>query len=235
MAKSRQEYVKNFEVHSTILPSTWMVARLDGNSFTKFCETHGFVKPNDIRALSLMNEAAIYVCKQLPDIVVAYGQSDEYSFIFSKKSNVYGRRIEKILSIVISMFTSAYVYNWNRFFDIPLQHPPVFDGRIVCYPNDEIMMDYMRWRQADCHVNNLYNTIFWAIVHSGKTTTEAHEQLKGSTSAVKNERLFTEFGINYNNEPEIFRKGTALIKPLYEPTHEDVFKEEFYRNHGIIE
>lgn len=30
------------------------------------------------------------------------------------------------------------------------------------------------------HINNLYNTTFWAIVHSGKTETEAEEQLRVS-------------------------------------------------------
>ena len=26
--------------------------------------------------------------------------------------------------------------------------------------------DYMRWRQVDCHINNLFNTTFWALVQS---------------------------------------------------------------------
>lgn len=28
------------------------------------------------------------------------------------------------------------------------------------------------------HINNLYNTTFWAIVHSGKTETQAEEELR---------------------------------------------------------
>ena len=38
------------------------------------------------------------------------------------------------------------------------------------------------------------------------------ERLKGTLSKDKNEILFSEFGINYNNEPEQFRKGTTLVK-----------------------
>lgn len=34
MAKSQYEYVKNFEVHSSVLPSTYIVVRLDGRGFT---------------------------------------------------------------------------------------------------------------------------------------------------------------------------------------------------------
>lgn len=27
--------------------------------------------------------------------------------------------------------------------------------------------DYFGWRQADCHINNLYNTCFWSLVAAG--------------------------------------------------------------------
>lgn len=34
---------------------------------------------------------------------------------------------------------------------------------------------------------------------------------QGTLAADKNEILFSEFNINYNNEPMMFRKGTVLI------------------------
>lgn len=39
-----------------------MVVRVDGRAFTKFCLLHEFEKPNDLRAISLMNRAAEFVC-----------------------------------------------------------------------------------------------------------------------------------------------------------------------------
>lgn len=36
----------------------------------------------------------------------------------------------------------------------------------------------------------------------------------GTLASHKNEILFQEFGINYNNEPAMFRKGTVLIRKL---------------------
>jgi hypothetical protein len=39
-----------------------------------------FEKPNDKRALDLMNEAAAAVMNELPDLVLAYGLSDEYRY-----------------------------------------------------------------------------------------------------------------------------------------------------------
>ena len=35
--------------------------------------------------------------------------------------------------------------------------------------------------------------------------------LQGTLAADKNEILFSEFNINYNNEPLMYRKGTVLI------------------------
>lgn len=46
--------------------------------FHRFSEMHGFKKPNDARALNLMNFCAAAVLKEFPDIIFAYGVSDEY-------------------------------------------------------------------------------------------------------------------------------------------------------------
>jgi len=126
---------------------------------------------------------------------------------------------------------------------MPLKYPPSFDGRAVIYPNERTLTDYLRWRQVDCHVNNLYNTAFYALTgeytryveksngwdvflgfnndFEGPNATnppqttdktfynhqEATQKLSGSSSGDKNEILFTDYGVNYNNELEQFRKG----------------------------
>lgn len=44
----------------------------------RFSDKYGFEKPNDRRGIDLMNAAAKAVLKELPDVVIAYGISDEY-------------------------------------------------------------------------------------------------------------------------------------------------------------
>lgn len=44
----------------------------------RFTKRLDFAKPNDRRAIDLMNAAAREVVRQFVDIVVAYGQSDEF-------------------------------------------------------------------------------------------------------------------------------------------------------------
>ncbi|KAI8375981.1 tRNA-histidine guanylyltransferase 1 [Radiomyces spectabilis] len=213
MANSKFEYVRRFETDDSLLPNTWLAVRIDGRGFHRFSQTHDFAKPNDRRAIDLMNRCAIEVMKDVKDIILAYGQSDEYSFILPKECNLYSRRASKIASTVVSLFASNYVMHWHEYFgDQRLQYAPCFDSRVVCYPSDKNMRDYLSWRQADCHINNLYNTTFWAIVHSGKTETEAEEMLRGTFSKDKHEMLFTNYGINYNNLDPIYKKGSVIVR-----------------------
>ena len=44
----------------------------------RFSDVHEFEKPNDLRALELMDHAARSVMEEYPDIVLAFGESDEY-------------------------------------------------------------------------------------------------------------------------------------------------------------
>ncbi|CAN0330702.1 unnamed protein product [Ectocarpus sp. 6 AP-2014] len=213
MANSRFQYVKKFELSDALLPDTYLVARLDGHRFTKFTAEHGFTKPNDERGLLLMAECARQVMSEWSDLVMAFGQSDEFSFLLPASSPLYGRRSAKLSTSFVSLFSSSFVFFWPKHFpDTPLLYPPNFDARIVSYPSAQHVRDYFSWRQADCHINNLYNTCFWALVADGVSKQDAQVALKGTTSGDKNELLFSRFNTNYNEIPQRFRKGTTLFR-----------------------
>ncbi|KAI4232482.1 MAG: hypothetical protein L6R40_007379 [Gallowayella cf. fulva] len=61
-------------------------------SSQSFSAKYKFEKPNDRRALDLMNAAAAALLREIPDIVIAYGISDEYSFVFDRSSDLFDRR-----------------------------------------------------------------------------------------------------------------------------------------------
>ncbi|XP_059473605.1 probable tRNA(His) guanylyltransferase [Neocloeon triangulifer] len=251
MANSKFEYVRNFEADDRCLPNTWIVVRIDGRGFHKFSEKHEFVKPNDKRSLDLMSKAASRVMTEFKEICLAYGQSDEFSFVFKRDTDLHKRRASKLMTCVSSLFSSAYVFHWPQFFDIPLKYPPSFDGRVVLYPTTQNLRDYLSWRQADCHINNLFNTVFWALVlKGGLTNSEAEQRLSGTFSSDKNEILFSEFGINYNNEPQLFRKGSVLIRCKQKKgeeveegrinkeiviLNEDIINDSFWIKHSILD
>ena len=215
MSNSKFEYVKSFENKNDLLKNTYIVIRIDGKGFTKFTDAHGYKKPNEIKGIKVMALAGLSVMESFPEMFLGYGQSDEFSFAFKKNARLYNRRHEKILTNVVSQFTSAFVYYWPKIFvnGPELKYPPCFDGRVVLYPSFENLKDYFSWRYVDCHINDLYNTTFWALVQEGKMNKdEAHKKLKGTLSNDKNEILFSQFNINYNNQPEVYKKGTLLIR-----------------------
>jgi hypothetical protein len=53
MANSKYEYVKQFELNNVLLPSTFIVVRIDGKGFHKFTEHYQFTKPNDKNVIIL--------------------------------------------------------------------------------------------------------------------------------------------------------------------------------------
>jgi tRNA(His) guanylyltransferase len=216
--------------------------RIDGRGFHKLSNHYGFAKPNDQRALDLMNAAAVHVVRSISDLCFAYGVSDEFSFVFDRNTVMFDRRKDKLVSTVVSTFTSAYTFLWSKYFtplpvtsssadhsnghqsidsaslSLDLEHLPTFDGRAVVYPTTANLRDYLSWRQVDCHINNLYNTTFWTLVQQGGLTQpDAEQHLKGTVSGDKNEILFSQFGVNYNKEPEMFRKGSCIFRE-YEST-----------------
>nr|XP_053632195.1 uncharacterized protein LOC128688381 [Cherax quadricarinatus]XP_053632197.1 uncharacterized protein LOC128688381 [Cherax quadricarinatus] len=212
-ANAKTSYLKAFEKKIALLPHTWIVVRIDGKGFHKFSERHKFAKPNDDRSIELMNKAALKVMQHFPDVVLSYGQSDEYSFVINRYSKME-RHGNKIMSSIVSLFAAMYVYNWNNVFEnVTLEYSPAFDARVVLYPNNSCLRDYLSWRQADCHINNMYNTCFWMLVQSGNySRREAEEKLRGTVSKDKRAILLNEFKRDYDAEDALYRKGTILFR-----------------------
>lgn len=210
----KTNYLKDFEKKIKLLPHTWIVVRIDGKGFHKFSEKHNFMKPNDLRSISLMNYAAQAVMKEYPDIVLSYGQSDEYTFVIDRYSKMMALNGNKIMSCIVSLFAATYVHQWvNLFKDTQLLYPPAFDARAILYPNNSCLRDCLSWRQADCHINNMYNLCFWTLIQKGNLTPrEAEKRLSGTFSKDKRHILLSEFNCDYDQEDAIYRKGTVMYR-----------------------
>lgn len=247
LVNSKFNYLKDMETKTNLLPHCWIIVRIDGKGFHKFSEKHNFKKPNDFRSIELMNISAKAVMMVYPDIVLSYGQSDEYSFVIDRYSKMLERHDYKIMSNIVSIFASTYTYSWSKLFpDQSLQYSPAFDGRTVLYPNNSCLRDYLSWRQADCHINNMYNTIFWTLVQKGNCSRqEAEERLRGTFSKDKRS-LLLKYNCEYDDEPEILRKGTTIFRTNNSTSnthtltesinvcHNDIIGEEFWKERPWI-
>jgi len=90
----------------------------------------------------------------------------------------------------------------------------------VVYPSESCLRDYLSWRQADCHINCQYNTVFWALVQrGGLSRSAAQARLAGTKTADKNELLFAEFGVNYAQLPPLHRRGSVLRRARVAEPH----------------
>lgn len=43
------------------------------------------------------------------------------------------------------------------------------------------------------------------------------DQIQGTLAADKNEIMFSRFGMNYNNEPDIYKKGSIVFRDVSGP------------------
>ncbi|GMP25533.1 hypothetical protein CsSME_00002355 [Camellia sinensis var. sinensis] len=215
MANSKYEYVKSFEIEDHVMLPNLILVLIDGRDFRRFSDIHDFEKPNDEKALNLMNSCAIAVLEEFPDVVFSYGFNDEYSFVFKKETKFYQRRASKILSLVVSFFTSTYVTKWKEYFpQTELRFPPSFQSRVIVCASMEVLQACLAWRQNDCHVKNLYNTCLWMLIKNGDTEREARKILEDQFphKQHKHELLFQRFGINYKKLPNMFRQGSCVLK-----------------------
>ena len=62
-----------------------------------------------------MNECARQVVMEFRDIRIAFGESDEYSFVLHKDTQLWGRRSFKLIAVITSLFAAQYVFQWSKF------------------------------------------------------------------------------------------------------------------------
>jgi tRNA(His) guanylyltransferase len=214
----------------TLLKDTYIVVRVDGRGFTPFCLQHSILRPIDDRLCGLMRLSGRRTMARYPDIAFSLGQSDEFSFVFKKSTTLFDRRRDRLLSALVSTFTSTFVLHWPHFFPtVPLQSLPSFDARAVLYAHFGLVRDYLSWRQADSHINSLYNYTLCVLMRTGLDGTAATAVLSGTVSTDKHEILM-KHGIDFSMLPPMHRRGIVLIRTGEEviDSTEDLIPDAFW-------
>ncbi len=185
-----------------ILPDMYIVARLDGRSFTRLTkEICKFEAPFDIKFKDLMVETVKTLLNVGFRIVYGYTESDEISLLFHPKDRTFGRKVRKINTTLAGEASAA--------FSLALGQAATFDCRVVPLPNKERVVDYFVWRQEDAHRNSLNAHCYWALRKEGKSQNDATIELEEKSVAYKNELLFQK-GINYNELPSWQKRGIGV-------------------------
>jgi tRNA(His) 5'-end guanylyltransferase len=165
-----------------------IIIRCDGRAFSTL--TSRCAKPYDGDFVSVMNYAAIALCKQAQGVACAYVQSDEISLLLIpyKKFNSqpwFGGEVEKIVSVSAAVATAAFIdlaieygvagESWFPFGKV------AFDSRVFVVPREDVANVFVD-RQQDGRRNAILGL---AQVRYGKKQihgmpcTELREKLAG--------------------------------------------------------
>lgn len=147
----------------------WFTIRLDGRNFSKLTEKH-FDKPFDRNFAEIMGSVTAGLMFD-SGALLGYTQSDEISLVFDPANQFFGRRVEKLISVLAGEASSL-------FSDIA-EEMATFDARLVMTSVPTLVRKYVWWRNGDAVRNAARSQYYWALrQHDGfsarAATTEMH-------------------------------------------------------------
>lgn len=229
MVNSRFEYVKEFEREEKLLYDTYIMVEIHGTGFKSFCVKQSLIEPDD-RITRLMAAAARHTMEVFADIDISFGYSDNFYLIFNRSSKIFNRRRDKILSDVVSLFVSSFVYKWNDFFDTDLSDPPDFRGKITLFPRAEAVKDFLISEQLRAASGCISMYVRIVAQRAGEVVPEKMSFVD------QNEFLF-KHGLNYNSLPAWHKRGKILFreKKIYESSDDlSSTKPDFWKKHKLL-
>ena len=192
----------------TFLPRRMItIIRLDGKSFSNWSKN--LEKPFDDGFSDDMDATAVYLCENIQGAKFAYTQSDEITVILTDFDTLdsqawFDYNVQKMVSIAASLATAKFnqlrMFRGNYNSDYKLA---CFDARVFQVPDIEEMVNTIIWRQQDCTRNSVSMAAHALLGHSA-TMNKSSEQ--------KQEMLFQEKGVNWNDYATKYKRGTIIRK-----------------------
>lgn len=211
--------MKSYEAPSTgrkAFKGQPLVVRLDGKSFHTW--TKGLKRPYDQRLSDLM----VRVTKALVDrfqAKVGYTQSDEITLVWYVQPHEsaeypFDGRFQKLESLTAAYATA--IFNSQAagdFFGEPQgERLALFDSRAFVVPTIKEAYHAILWRQQDATKN---------AISMAAHTYFSHKSLQGKHGNEMQEMLFSEKGINFDDYPPFFKRGTFVKRMKVEKVLED--------------
>ncbi len=204
----RMKMYEGIEAGRKFMPLLPIVARIDGRAFSKF--TRGFAKPFDQRMSDAMIATTKYLVKHT-NALMGYTQSDEINLVWLsddiKELVWFNGRISKMVSQLSAQATLVFYREVLKTMSEYADRMPTFDARCWQVPNQAEAANALLWREQDATRNS--------IQMAGHTYFSAKQMHKKNTSEIQ-EMLFKEHGINWNNYPAFFKRGTFIQRRISE-------------------
>lgn len=190
-----------------------LLARLDGRAFHTF--TRGLQRPYDPGMSTAMIETTRYLVEKMVALV-GYTQSDEITLAWYESSTsaagyAFGGRFQKLTSVLAGMASAKFAQLVPEHLPSKVGRTPHFDCRVWQVPTLADAADVFVWREDDATKNSITMA---ASAHY------SHRQLHEKNSSDKHEMLHAK-GVNWNDFPAFFKRGTYLQRRNYERTLTD--------------
>lgn len=186
-----------------LLPLIPICCRIDGKTFHTFCR--GLKRPYDERLSELMVRTTKFLVEET-NANCGYTQSDEISLVWYTEDYAseifFGRKLLKMTSVLVSMTTAFFNRNLAGWLPEKKDVDALFDARVWNVPSEEEAANYFVWREKDATRNS---------VSMAAQSVYSHKQLHKKSCAEMQELLFAK-GINWNNYPPFFKRGTYVQK-----------------------
>lgn len=180
-----------------------MVVRLDGKSFHNF--TKGLKRPYDERLSKLMVATTTALVDRF-QAKVGYTQSDEISLVWniecdSSAEFPFDGRFQKMESLLASYATAFFNKKLAEFLPEKEDELPTFDARAFVVPNLMEAYHALLWRQQDATKN---------AISMAAQSMFSHKQLQKKNGAEMQEMMWSTHGVNFNDYPAFFKRGTFV-------------------------
>jgi len=219
MNNSLGDRMKEYEYNTRnfLIKRVPVIIRLDGKAFHTF--TRGMEKPFDTMLQSVMQSTMKELCEQIQGAIFGYTQSDEITIVLyapDPQSEIwFNSNIQKMVSVSASIATLTF-NKLFKLFDVDKKYEKkydtaLFDSRVFNIPFDEVN-NCLIWRQQDATKNSISAAAQFYF---------SHKSLQGLTGKEKQEKLWTEANINWNDYMTVFKRGAACKKVEKEITTEN--------------
>lgn len=196
------------ESHRRFLPLLPVYARIDGRSFSEF--TRGLDRPYDVELSNIMRETTRWLVEET-GACMGYTQSDEISLVWYSNNTqtqiFFNGRVTKMTSTLAAMASVKFNYLCLNSVDKIAKRArsklPTFDARVFQLPNLVEAANTFLWREQDATKN---------AISMAAHAFFSHSQLQGKTGAEKQEMLWQTHGINFNDYPAFFKRGSWFAR-----------------------
>lgn len=184
-----------------LMPLLPAIARLDGKAFHTF--TRGMTRPYDLRLSEMMVATTMHLVEEY-NAKIGYTQSDEITLIWqSERGNEgvpFDGRVSKIVSIMAADCSTFFGSILPEAFPEKAGRRPLFDCRVWNVPNRAEAINVLIWRELDATRNS---------ISMAAQSVFSHKELHGKHAGEMREMLFQK-GINWNEYPDFFKRGTYV-------------------------